>query len=320
MRRREFVALAGAAAALPFAARAQPSKRVPRIGLLLPGLRTPILDEFLGGLRDLGWIDGETVHADYRFAEGDDARLPALAAELVGENVDILVTSASGVYPARRASSTIPIVVIVAPDLGAFGVASLSHPGGNLTGQTFFLPQLVAKRLEILKTIMPSLSRAGVVMYRGSGANADVMRVASVAAAGLKLELRPIELASLDELESAFPPPSSEAIGGFVTTDHTLFQTNDDILSAMAKKRGLAWIGAPLSATHGGLLGYGVDFAALYRHAAVFADKILKGAKPGDIPIEEATKFKTIVNLKTAKALGLDIPPNVLASADEVIE
>jgi putative tryptophan/tyrosine transport system substrate-binding protein len=167
---------------------------------------------------------------------------------------------------------------------------------------------------------MPSLSRAGVVMYRGSGANADVMRVASVAAAGLKLELRPIELASLDDLESAFPTPSSEAIGGFVTTDHTLFQTNDDILSAMAKKRGLAWIGAPLSATHGGLLGYGVDFAALYRHAAVFADKILKGAKPGDIPIEEATKFKTIVNLKTAKALGLDIPPNVLASADEVIE
>ena len=167
---------------------------------------------------------------------------------------------------------------------------------------------------------MPSLSRAGLVMYRGSGANADVMRVASHAAAELKLELRPIELASLDEFESAFPPASSEAIGGFVTTDHTLFQSNDDTLSAIAKKRGLPWIGAPLSATHGGLLGYGVDFAALYRHAAVFVDKILRGAKPGEIPIEEASKFKTVVNLKTAKALGLDIPATVLASADEVIE
>jgi putative tryptophan/tyrosine transport system substrate-binding protein len=149
-------------------------------------------------------------------------------------------------------------------------------------------------------------------MYRGSGANADVMRVASDAAAGLKLELQPVELASLDEFASAFSPAPAEAFGGFVTTDHTLFQSNEATLSAIANKRGLPWIGAPLSATHGGLLGFGVNFAALYRHAAVFVDKILRGAKPGDIPIEEATKFKTVVNLKTAKALGLDIPPPCL--------
>jgi putative ABC transport system substrate-binding protein len=318
MRRRELLALVSAATTLPFAAWAQPSTRVPRIGILLPGARNSYLDEFIAGLRDLGWIDGDTLHLDYRFAVGDDARLPALAAELVGANVDLLVTSASGVYPARRATSTVPIVVIVAPDVVALGAASLSHPGGNLTGQTFFLPQLIAKRLEILKTIVPSLNRAGLLMYRGSGANADVIRVASLAAAGLKLELRPIELASLDEFESALS--TSEAFGGFVTTDHTLFQSNEETLSAIAKQRGLPWIGAPLSATHGGLLGYGVDFAALYRHAAVFVDKILRGAKPGDIPIEEATKFQTIVNLKTAKALGLDMPATVLASADQVIE
>jgi putative ABC transport system substrate-binding protein len=320
MRRRDFLTIVGAAAALPFAARAQQSKRLPRIGLLLPGSRNPELDEFLAGLRDLGWIDGESIHVDYRFAEGDDARLPPLAAEFVGMNVDVLVTSASGVYAARRATATIPIVVIVAPDVAALGAASLSHPGGNLTGQTFFLSQLIAKRLEILKTIVPSLSRAGLLMYRDSGANADVMRVVSVAAAGLRLELRPIELASLGEFESAFPPAPPEAIGGFVTTDHTFFQLNAGAISATAEKRGLAWIGAPLSATHGGLLGYGVDFVDMYRRGAVFVDKILRGAKPGDIPIEQATKFKTIINLKTAKALGLDIPPNVLASADEIIE
>jgi putative ABC transport system substrate-binding protein len=231
-----------------------------------------------------------------------------------------LVASVRAFNPARSATATIPIVVIVAPDVLALGAASLSHPGGNLTGQTFFLPQLIAKRLEILKTIVPSLSRAGLLMYRGSGANADVIRVASDAAAVLKLELQPVELASVDEFESALSPAPAEAFGGFVTTDHTLFQSNEDTLSAIANKRGLPWIGAPLSATHGGLLGFGVNFAALYRHAAVFVDKILRGAKPGDIPIEEATKFKTVVNLKTAKALGLDIPPTVLASADEVIE
>jgi putative ABC transport system substrate-binding protein len=128
MRRRDFLTLAGAATALPFAAQAQQSKRLPRIGLLLPGSRNSYLDEFLAGLRDLGWIDGESIHADYRFADGDDARLPALAAELVGMNVDVLVASASAVYPARHATATIPIVVIVAPDVSALGAASLSHP------------------------------------------------------------------------------------------------------------------------------------------------------------------------------------------------
>jgi putative ABC transport system substrate-binding protein len=149
-------------------------------------------------------------------------------------------------------------------------------------------------------------------MYRGSGANADVMRVASDAAAGLKLELQPVELASLDEFASAFSPAPAEAFGGFVTTDHTCSNPMRPRYRPSRTSAACPWIGAPLSATHGGLLGFGVNFAALYRHAAVFVDKILRGAKPGDIPIEEATKFKTVVNLKTAKALGLDIPPPCL--------
>ena len=320
MRRRDFFTLVGAAAALPFSARGQQSKRIPRIGLFLPSPRNPLVDEFLTGLHDLGWVEGESIHVEYRSAEGDDTRLPALAAELVGMNVDVLGTSASGVFTARRATVTIPIVVIVAPDVAAFGVTSLAHPGGNLTGQTFFLPQLIAKRLEILKSIVPSLSRADIVMYRGSGANAEIMRVVSAVAEALSVELRPIELSSVGEYENAFPPVPSGPVGGFVTTDHSLFQNNADTMSVIAKKLGLVWIGAPLTATHGGLLGYGVDFAEMYRHGAVFVDKILRGAKPGDIPIEQATKFKTVVNLGTAKALGIDIPPTVLASADEVIE
>jgi putative ABC transport system substrate-binding protein len=321
MRRREFFMLAGAAAVLPFAARAQQSKRLPRIGLILPQPRAPEVDEFLAGLRDLGWVDGETMHVEYRSAEGDDARLPALAAELVDMNVDVLVTAGSGVFAARRATATIPIVVAAAPDVVVLGFAvSLAHPGGNLTGQTFFLPQLIAKRLENLKAVAPSLTHAGVVMYRGSGANADVMRVVSVAAEALRVEVRPIELGGVGEFERAFPAAPSEPIGGFVTTDHTLFLFNADTLSAIAQKRGLPWIGAPSAAAHGALIGYGVDFLAMFRSSAVFVDKILKGAKPADIPIEQATKFSTIVNLKTAKALGVEIPAVLLAGADEVIE
>src|ERR1700722_8005849 len=148
MKRRDFFMLVGAVTALPFAALAQQSKRIPRIGLFIPAPRSPEVDEFLAGLHDLGWVEGDSIHVEYRSAEGDDARLPALAAELVAMNVDVLVTAASGVFTARRATTTIPTVVIMAPDVAALGVTSLARPGGNLTGQTFFLPQLIAKRLE----------------------------------------------------------------------------------------------------------------------------------------------------------------------------
>ena len=321
MRRRDFLTLAGAATASPFAACARQSKSIPRIGLLYAQARSADVDEFLAGLRDLGWVEGESVHVEYRSAEGDDDRLPALAAELVGMNVEVLVTASSGVFAARRATATIPIVVAASPDIVALGFAvSLAAPSGNVTGQTFFLPQLIAKRLEILKAIAPSLTRAGVVVYRSSGANPDVMRAVSAAAEALAVELRWIELGGVGEFEGAFSPTPSDPIGGFVSTDHTLFLFNADTISTIAKKRGLPWIGAPITAIHGSLMGYGVDFTQMWRHTAVFVDKILRGAKPGNLPIEQATKFKTIVNLKTARTIGLDIPPTVLASADEVIE
>jgi putative ABC transport system substrate-binding protein len=320
MHRRAFINLASAAAVWPLVARAQQSK-IPRIGLFLPPPRNSDVDAFFAGLRDLGWVEGETIHVEYRDAGGDDSRLPALAAELVALDVDVLVTASTpGIFAARRATTTIPVVMIAGGDLVAMGLAtSLAHPGGNITGQTYFFPELQAKRLEILKSATPSMTRAGVLMIRGSQGNRSAMSAVEAAGRALNVALRRIEVGALDEIEGALSA-GSDPIDGVVIGDHPVFVTNPSEVASIVQKRRLPSIAAPQIATHGGLLGYGVDFAAMFRHAPVFVDKILKGAKPGDIPIEQATKFITIVNLKTAKALGLDIPPTLLAAADEVIE
>jgi putative ABC transport system substrate-binding protein len=321
MRRREFMGLlGGAAAAWPFAARAQVRDRAVRVGFLLSA-KLGEVDACLAGLHDLGWVQGSNLQVEYRFADGDDRRLPALAAELAALNVDVIVTGATGVFAARRATASIPIVAGATTDLVAAGLAaSLAHPGGNVTGQTFFHPQLISKRLEMLKAVTPSLARAAVVMVRGSGANPEVMRVVSATATTLSVELRPIEVGGPGEFEAAFPDAETERVGGFLTTDHPLFIVNAEAMTALALTRGLPWIGSPDVASRGAMIGYGVDILEMFRHAAIFVDKILKGAKPADIPIEQATKFKTIINLKTAKALGVEIPPTLFASADEVIE
>jgi putative tryptophan/tyrosine transport system substrate-binding protein len=322
MRRREFLTLAGGAAAWPLVARAQQPKRIPRIGFFLTPPRNTNSDEFLAGLHDLGWVEGESVHVEYRDAGGDVGRLPALAAELVALNVDVLVTiSTLGVNAAHRATTTIPIVAIAAGDLVAMGlVASLAHPGGNITGQTFFAPELMVKRLEFLKGLAPSMTLAGVLLIREYPSNAHVMSLMEDAARALKVVLRPIEVESFGELEGALSVPGPDPIGGVVIGDEPLFVINPSAVAAIVDKRALPSVAAPAIAAEGGLLGYGVDYPAMFRHAAVFVDKILKGAKPGDIPIEQATKFTTVVNLKTAKALGIEIPPTLLAAADEVIE
>jgi putative tryptophan/tyrosine transport system substrate-binding protein len=177
-----------------------------------------------------------------------------------------------------------------------------------------------AKRLEILKDAAPSVTRVAVLMGRGVPSNAYVMSVVEAAAKTMNMELRPVELGSLDELQGAFSIAGSAPVDGVVITDHPLFVTNAAAVAAFTEKRRLPAIGAPIIATYGGLIGYGVDFTLMFRHAAVFVDKILKGANPGDIPIEQATKFRTVVNLRTAKALGVEISPVVLASADDLIE
>jgi len=321
MKRREFITLAGGALAWPLAARAQQAKRIARIGLFLPPPRNLEVETFLAGLRDLGWVEGDNIHVEYRDADGDNDRLPALATELVALDVDVLVTATTtGILAAHRATTKIPTVMIVGPDLVTLGLAaSMAHPGGNITGQTFFLTELAAKRLEILVSLTPSITRAGVLLQRGNPLNNITMSAMTTAAPALKVELLPIEVDS--DLESALSVVDATHMDGLVITDANVFLTNQSLISAIVEKCRVPSVAAPIVAARGAaLVGYGVDFTAMFRRSTVFVDKILKGANPADIPIEQPTQFKTIINLKTAKALGVEIPPAVLLRADEVIE
>ena len=232
------------------------------------------------------------------------------------------MTYASGITAARRATSTIPIVMATGSDIVAMGLAaSLAHPGGNVTGSNFFLPELMAKRLQLLKEVLPSMSRAGVLFLRGAAATPNILEVMDAAAKALSLDLSPIEVSGPEEFESAFSSWAEQKVSAVVVLDiFTTLSPAIAAIAALAAKYRFASIGRLELATAGGLIGYGVDFPPMYRRAAVFVDKILKGTEPGEIPIELATKFQTVVNLRTAKALGLEIPPTVLAGAEEVIE
>ncbi|MGA8712517.1 MAG: ABC transporter substrate-binding protein [Roseiarcus sp.] len=324
MRRRAFLGLVGGAAVWPIPARAEQQRSLPRIGYL--GLGTaadPRYEgEFLAGLRDLGYVEGKTIEIEFRFTGGDPDEVDKAAAAFVKANVDVIVTSATGVYAARRATTTIPIVMEAAGDVVAMGLAaSLAHPGGNVTGSNFFLPELMAKRLELLKEILPSMSSAGALFQRGVASTPNILEVMRAAANALVVDLSSIEVSGPEEFESAFASWAEQKVGAVVVVDIFASQSLAiAAIAAIAAKRRIASIGSFELATAGGLIGYGADLPAMYRRAAVFVDKILKGAKPGDIPIELATKFQTAVNLKTAKALGIDIPPTLLASAKEVIE
>lgn len=323
MRRREFVGLVAGVVAWPLAARAQQAKRIARIGLFLPPPRNLEVEAFLAGLRDLGWVEGENVRVEYRDAGGEDGRLPALAAELVTLEVDVLVTATfPGILAAHGATTRIPTVMIVGPDLVTIGLAaSMAHPGGNITGQTFFLTELAAKRLEILASVVPSMTRAGVLLQRGNPLNDSTMSSMTTAARILKVELRPIKVDVPGDIESALTAVGSTPIDGLVVTDANAFVTNSSMVGAIVDKGRVPAIAAPIIASREAApVGYGVDFTAMFRRAAVFVDKILKGANPADIPIEQPTQFKTVINLKTARRLGVEIPPAVLLRADEVIE
>ncbi len=323
MKRRKFMTLAGGALAWPLVARAQQAKRIARIGLFLVPPRNLEVEAFLAGLRDLGWVEGDNIHVEYRDAGGDNDRLPALAAELVALDVDVLVTATfQGILAAHRATAKIPTVMITGPDLVTLGLAaSMAHPGGNITGQTFFLTELAAKRLEILASLAPSMTRAGVLLQRGNPLNDSTMSAMTTAAKALKIELQPIEVTVPGDLESALSVVGSTPMDGLVITEANAFVTNASLVAAIVDKGRVPSIAAPILATRGAtLVGYGVDFTAMFRRSAVFVDKILKGASPADIPIEQPTTLKTVINLKTAKALGVEIPATVLLRADEVIE
>jgi putative ABC transport system substrate-binding protein len=325
-RREALRVLGGAAAAWPLAAHAQQPNQIARIGYL--SQESADFDRnhgdsaaFLAGLGDLGYVEGRNLHIEFRYADADLDRLPALAAELVGLNVDIFVTYSAGTFAARRVTTTIPIVQTVGSNPVIAGFAtSLARPGGNVTGSTFFIPELMVKRLELLKEILPSLTRAGVLLVRNNPSTRSILEAMWNAAPALNVALQPIEVGELGEFDTALSTWEQPQARGFVMQDHGFLLANADAIAALAARHRLLSIGPLELPSSGGLLGYGVRFSDFFRRAAYFVDKILKGTKPGDIPIEQATKFKSILNLNIAKTLGIDMPTSILLRADEVIE
>ena len=325
MRRREFITLlGGAAAAWPLAARAQQSA-MPVIGFLGMASASTLaarLEAFRLGLRDFGYVEGTNITIEYRWAEGRYERLPELAVELVRSNVDLIVTHGTpGTLAARRATATIPIVMAVIGDAVASGVAaSITRPGGNITGQSFFNAELRAKRIELLKELMPRVTQVAVLLSTDNPASEPELQAIETAAQLLNIGLQPFRLREPSEFVSAFESMEQARVGAVETGDDLLFVTNVGAIVALAARARLPSIGPADVARAGGVIGYGVDLVTTFRRTGFFVDRILKGANPADLPIERASKFQFVLNLKTAKALGLDVPTATLLRADEVIE
>ena len=325
MRRREFISLiGGTAAAWPVAARAQQSAmRV--IGILSPETpASPFVEALRVGLQELGYVDGRNIRYEYRWAEGNFERLPELAVELVGLNVDVMVaffTAAS--LAARKATATIPIVMAIVSDpIDAGLIASLAHPGGNVTGTAGVTAILYAKQLELLKEIMPDAKRFAVL---SNPANVvfQTQRIKEIKAAArsLGVELQLLEARTAKEFEAAFAAIDKEKTRALLILGDSLFNISVKELAMLSVKSHLAALYANRPfADAGGLIAYGPDNYEISKRTAVYVDKILKGAKPADLPVEQPTKFTFVLNLKTAKALDIKISDNVLSLADEVIE
>ena len=326
MRRREFITFLGSAAtAWPLAARAQrPTKWV--IGFL--GMASPTtfaarLEGFRLGLRDFGYVEGTNITVEYRFAEGHYERLPELAADLVRSKVDVIVTHGTpGSLAAKGATTTIPIVFTSVGDPVATKiVASIARPGGNITGQTFFNPELRAKRIEVLKELMPHLTHVATILNADNpAAIGPEFQAMETAAQALNIKLQPFRLREPSELVSAFEKMEQTHAEAVETGDDPITIGNVGAIVALAARGRLLSIGPEDVPRAGGVIGYGADIVALFRRAALFVDKILKGARPADLPIERVSKFQFILNRKAAKALGFEIPQSILLRADEVIE
>jgi putative ABC transport system substrate-binding protein len=326
MRRRDFIALIGcAAAALPFAARAQQAGRVARLGFLgatYASSWASRIEAFQAGLRDLGYVQGQNVVIESRWAEEQYDRLPALAAELVRLKVDVLLTYGTpGTLAAKRATTDIPIVFLYSGDAVAAGlVASLPRPGANVTGSTYFLPQLMAKRLELLKEAMPHIARVAILVKPDNPLFKSTLPVLKTAANSLRLDLQQFDARGPSEFEAAFSAMARNRSEAIVFQEDAVFLGNLKAIGDLAAKQSLPFAGSSEFADAGALIGYGVDFLDMCRRAAVFVDKMLKGARPADVPVEQATKFETVLNLRAAKSLGVTIPTSILLRADRVIE
>jgi putative ABC transport system substrate-binding protein len=311
---------------LPLAAEAQPQAKTARIGFLSlsPGPTSTM--DISPGLRELGWIEGQNLTIEYRWAANRDDQLPTLAAELVRLKVDIIVTSSTpAAQAAKRATTTIPIVMtFVADPVGSGLVVSLARPGENITGLTTLARGLVAKRLELLKAVVSGSTRIAVLWQPGAlgeRAMRDMVDETQVAGRTLGLQLQFVEARRPDDVEQAFTAMREARVGGLlVFPNPMLFEARSSIAAYAAKSHLPAVYPWREAAAVGGLMSYSTNFPDMYRRAATYVDKILKGAKPAALPIEQPTKFELVINTKTAKALGLTIPPSLLQRADQVIE
>ena len=275
------------------------------------------------GLNELGYVEGRNIVIEYRYAEGRPERLPALAADLVRLNVDVILTSGDqGIRAAKQASQTIPIVVPIAGDLVDPGyVASLARPGGNITGLTALSLETSAKRLELLKTAFPKASRVVVLWNPNNAFNVAALKELELGARALRIQLLPLDVRRAEDFEGAFLAALRARVDALIAFGDPVLTTHRARIADFAAKNRLpAMYGVQDYMDVGGLMFYGPNVADMYRRAATYVDKILKGAKPGDLPVEQASKFELIVNLRTAKALGLTIPPSLLLRADQVIE
>lgn len=326
MDRRAFVVSALAGLTLPRASAAQPAMTLPRIGLLSPFSPSDTAswhEAFRLGLRDLGWVEGTNIRIEYRYAHGRDDRLPGLVAELARLKVDLIVTSVTeDALAAKQATTTIPVVMASAGDPLVTGIVeSLARPGGNLTGLSQMAPELIGKRLELLKEIVPKLFRVAVLWIPEHRASASNWKEIQRPARELGVQLHSLEVHGADQFEKVFADATKARDDALVITPNPIFVTNLKRLAVLAVKYRLPSIFHLREFVNaGGLVAYGVDRSDLFRRAATYVDKILKGAKPGDLPIEQPRKFELAINLKTAAALGLTVPPSLLLRADRVIE
>jgi putative tryptophan/tyrosine transport system substrate-binding protein len=323
MRRREFITLIGTAAGWPLAVSAQQPTKIFKIGFIATGGVPLYMNAFHDELQALGWIEGKNVIYEARYAENRLDRLPELVTELLRLNIDIIVAGGTPApLAAKRATATVPIVMAGAADpLGSGLVASLARPGGNVTGLSPTGADLVGKRLELLKEVLPGLSSVAILWNADHPFSTLVFKETERAAQGLRIEVQSLEVRSPNDIDRALITAMRQNASALIAIEDPL--TTDyrhQIADFAAENRLPAIYGLRMFVDAGGLLSYGADLADLYRRAARYVDKILKGAKPSDLPVEQPTKFELVVNLKTAKALGLAIPATVLATADEVIE
>ena len=325
MRRREFICLFYSATAWPLTLTARAARRIPRVGYISgssPKAAGHVLEAFRKGLQDRGYVEGQSIDLEVRWAEGRSERLPGLVAELVRLNVDVLVMANSpAVIAAKKATTTIPIIMFAADPVGEGLVASLSRPGWNVTGLSYRNEEITGRRLQFLKELVPRLIRIGVLRNPTVALQTIFWKDTEDAARKLEVMVEPIDVRGPEDFEVAFAMAKQSNVQAVVALDDALMVTNRSRIVALAASHRLPAIyGYREFTDEGGLMSYGVDVLALFERGAVFVEKILKGAKPANLPVEQSTKLELVINLRTAKALGLTVPPTLLAQANEVIE